>query len=278
LFVLSVVDGVFFYLRQSAAIFAQARAAASSSWWQRRRRVRHNFGMPLAPDGGDGASPWANYVGPRAPAAQAAAAQPWPSAAAEQPWPSAAAATPWSPALPQKAGAAPVAQHAQGAPASQPLAAAHSRAADPQPAAPAAAAPSKWKKWGEYFVIWQVDTDDNSWTDYDSAWCELLEKHWREPSESKQFTARPRGTVDYMYDVDEFFQMNKETGKRRLIRRVLIGPQEHEHSAARRSLVAQHNKANHSLEACYRRRDAGSNRSRSKSATGSPSRSRSRAD
>ena len=146
------------------------------------------------------------------------------------------------------------------------------------PAAPATAAPSLWEKWGEYYVVWQVDTDESSWTDYARAWSDRLERHWRETSEAKRFTAIPRGTVVYTYDVGEFFQMNNETGKRRVIRRVLINPQEHEHLAARRVLVTQHNTDHHSLEAWHRRRDTGNSRSRSKSATGSPSRSRSRAD
>ena len=235
--------------------------------------------MAAASDADHGAGPWANYTGPRAPA-QAAAARPWPSAAAASP---SVGSGPWAAALPQGTTAASSAQHAQAASASQPAAAAaagaqQSRAAASQPAAPATAAPSQWEKWGEYFVVWQVDTDESSWTDYARAWSDRLERHWRETSEDKRFTAIPRGTVLYTYDVGEFFQMNNETGKRRVIRRVLINPQEHEHLAARRVLVTQHNKDHHTLEAWHRRRDAGNSRSRSKSATGSPSRSRSRAD
>ena len=235
--------------------------------------------MAAASDADHGAGPWANYTGPRAPA-QAAAARPWPSAAAASP---SVGSGPWAAALPQGTTAASSAQHAQAASASQPAAAAaagaqQSRAAASQPAAPATAAPSQWEKWGEYFVVWQVDTDESSWTDYARAWSDRLEKHWRETAGPRRFEAIPRGNVLYTYDVQEFWQMNNETGKRRLIRRVLIGVQEHEHLAARRVLVAQHNKDNHSLEACYRRRDAGNARSRSKSATGSVSRSRSRAD
>ena len=235
--------------------------------------------MAAASDADHGAGPWANYTGPRAPA-QAAAARPWPSAAAASP---SVGSGPWAAALPQGTTAASSAQHAQAASASQPAAAAaagaqQSRAAASQPAAPATAAPSQWEKWGEYFVVWQVDTDESSWTDYARAWSDRLEQHWRETAGPRRFEAIPRGNVLYTYDVQEFWQMNNETGKRRLIRRVLIGVQEHEHLAARRVLVAQHNKDNHSLEACYRRRDAGNARSRSKSATGSVSRSRSRAD
>ena len=235
--------------------------------------------MPAAPGADHGAGAWDNYTGPQA-RAQAAAAQPWPSAAAASP---SDGRGPWAAALPQGTTAASSVQQAQAASASQPAAAAaagaqQSRAAASQPAAPATAAPSQWEKWGEYFVVWQVDTDESSWTDYARAWSDRLEKHWRETAGPRRFEAIPRGNVVYTYDVQEFWQMNNETGKRRLIRRVLIGVQEHEHLAARRVLVAQHNKDNHSLEACYRRRDAGNSRSRSKSATGSPSRSRSRAD
>ena len=135
-----------------------------------------------------------------------------------------------------------------------------------------------WEKWGDYYVVWQVDTDESSWTDYARAWSDRLERHWRETTAAKRFEAVPRGTVVYTYDVGEFFQMNNETLKRRMIRRVLISAQEHEHMAARRVLMAEHNKTHHSLEACHRRRDAGNARSRSKSASGSVSRSRSRAD
>ena len=235
--------------------------------------------MAAAPGADHGAGAWANYTGPQAPA-QAAAARPWPSAAAESP---SDGRGPWAAALPQRTIAASSVQQAQAASASQPAAAAaagaqQSRAAASQPAAPATAAPSQWEKWGEYFVVWQVDTDESSWTDYARAWSDRLEQHWRETAGPRRFEAIPRGNVLYTYDVQEFWQMNNETGKRRLIRRVLIGVQEHEHLAARRVLVAQHNKDNHSLEACYRRRDAGNARSRSKSATGSVSRSRSRAD
>ena len=235
--------------------------------------------MPAAPGADHGAGAWDNYTGPQA-RAQAAAAQPWPSAAAASP---SDGRGPWAAALPQGTTAASSVQQAQAASASQPAAAAaagaqQSRAAASQPAAPATAAPSQWEKWGEYFVVWQVDTDESSWTDYARAWSDRLEQHWRETAGPRRFEAIPRGNVLYTYDVQEFWQMNNETGKRRLIRRVLIGVQEHEHLAARRVLVAQHNKDNHSLDACYRRRDAGNARSRSKSATGSVSRSRSRAD
>jgi len=235
--------------------------------------------MPAAPGADHGAGAWANYAGPRAPA-EAAAARPWPSAAAAS---SSDGSGPWAAALPQGTTASSSAQQTQAASASQPAAAAaagaqQSRAAASQPAAPATAAPSQWEKWGEYFGVWQVDTDESSWTDYARAWSDRLEQHWRETAGPRRFEAIPRGNVLYTYDVQEFWQMNNETGKRRLIRRVLIGVQEHEHLAARRVLVAQHNKDNHSLEACYRRRDAGNARSRSKSATGSVSRSRSRAD
>ena len=235
--------------------------------------------MAAAPGADHGAGAWANYTGPQAPA-QAAAARPWPSAAAESP---SDGRGPWAAALPQRTIAASSVQQAQAASASQPAAAAaagaqQSRAAASQPAAPATAAPSPWEKWGEYYVVWQVDTDESSWTDYARAWSDRFEKHWRVTAEAKRFTAIPCGTVGYTYDVGEFWQQNNETGKKRLIRRVLIGLQEHEHLAARRVLVAQHNTDHHSLEAWHRRRDAGNSRSRSKSATGSPSRSRSRAD
>ena len=235
--------------------------------------------MPAAPGADHGAGTWTNYAGPRAPA-QAAAARPWPSAAAASP---SDGRGPWAAALPQGTTAASSVQQAQAASASQPAAAAaagaqQSTAAASQPAAPATAAPSEWEKYGAYYVVWQVDTDESSWTDYARAWSDRLEQHWRVTAEAKRFTAIPRGTVGYTYDVQEFWQMNNETGKKRLIRRVLIAPQEHEQLAARRVLVAQHNKDNHSLEACYRRRDAGNARSRSKSATGSVSRSRSRAE
>jgi hypothetical protein len=235
--------------------------------------------MPAAPDADHGAGAWANYTGPRAPA-QAAAARPWPSAAAASP---SDGSGPWAAALPQGTTAASSAQQAQAASASQPAAAAaagaqQSRAAASQPAAPATAAPSAWEKWGDYYVVWQVDTDESSWTDYDRKWSDRLEKHWRVTAEAKRFTAIPCGTVGYTYDVGEFWQQNNETGRKRLIRRVLIGLQEHEHLAARRVLVAEHNKNHHSLEAWHRRRDAGNARSRSKSASGSVSRSRSRAD
>jgi hypothetical protein len=231
------------------------------------------------PGADHGAGAWDNYTGPQA-RAQAAAAQPWPSAAAASPRDGRG---PWAAALPQGTTAASSVQQAQAASASQPAAAAaagaqQSRAAASQPAAPATAAPSPLDKWGDYYVVWQVDTDESSWTDYARAWSDRLEQHWRETAGTRRFDAMPGGHVRYTYDVQEFWQMNNETGKRRLIRRVLIGVQEHEHLAARRVLVAQHNKDNHSLEACYRRRDAGNARSRSKSATGSVSRSRSRAD
>ncbi len=235
--------------------------------------------MPAAPGADHGAGAWDNYTGPQA-RAQAAAAQPWPSAAAASP---SDGRGPWAAALPQGTTAASSVQQAQAASASQPAAAAaagaqQSRAAASQPAAPATAAPSPLDKWGDYYVVWQVDTDESSWTDYARAWSDRLEQHWRETAGTRRFEAIPGGHVRYTYDVQEFWQLNNETGKQRVIRRALIGVQEHEHLAARRVLAAQHNKDNHSLEACYRRRDAGNARSRSKSATGSLSRSRSRAD
>ena len=133
--------------------------------------------MAAASDADHGAGPWANYTGPRAPA-QAAAARPWPSAAAASP---SDGRGPWAAALPQGTTAASSVQQAQAASVSQPAAAAaagaqQSRAAASQPAAPATAAPSEWEKWGEYYVVWQVDTDESSWTDYARAWSDRFEK------------------------------------------------------------------------------------------------------
>ena len=188
--------------------------------------------MPSAPDGGDGVSPWANYVGPRAPA-QAAAAQPWPSAAAAAS-PS-VGSTPWAAALSQNACAASVSQ----------------------PAAVAAAAVAVGGKkpiyelGGDLQPQWQCQDEHGSWIDYDAAFNTTLENAYQDGQESIRH--KPGKAVVFVYYLASFVQENTETLRRRTMRRMLIQRTMQLNLESIKKHCDAHNAANHTLEQANRR-------------------------
>ena len=170
---------------------------------------------------------------------------------------------PWAAALPlltnaavqPVAGAVPSTEHgnAAAAAASQPLLA---DAAATQPAAAQGSVVETLIKWSycsdHYIVEWQFD-DGGWWAKYDRRFCDRLEDCFQSVSAQKEFTWKPGRTVEFVYNVEEFWQMNTETQGRRLIRRILTWAAECLVRGDRRNAVEEHNLAHHTMEACHRR-------------------------
>ena len=189
-----------------------------------------------------GAAAWANYT-PLTEPAQAASAQPWQSAAAAAASPS-VGATPWSPALPQ---------HAFAASASQPAAAA---------AASVAVGGKPIYDLGTAMVLqWQIQDDWGSWTDYGEAFNTILEKAYQEGTDT--VTAKPGKAVTYNYYLGSFVQENKETSKRRTMRRMIIQTRMKNALPQIAKDCEEHNKVNHTLAAAHERTRPARARSRS---------------
>ena len=122
-----------------------------------------------------------------------------------------------------------------------------------------------------YIVEWQFDKD-GWWENYDRSFSDRLEKCYQSGAAVKEFKYTPGRTVEFVYNVDEFWQMNDETKGRRVIRRILTWGSEYKALGDRRRVVEEHNRVHHTLEACHRRTGR---RTRSQSAAPSHPRSRS---
>ena len=235
---------------------------------------------PMYNEGGDPS--WALWRGTAATSSAPAAASPWPSSVSAavsgvQP------AGPWAAALPQMTTPSGGVQQAavKGASAGPGQA---SAASQPAPAAAgcceAAAASAvvvekvtQWSKCGDHYIVeWQYD-DNGWWANYTRDFSDRLEQCYQESS-VKEFRCKPRGKIEFVYNVDEYWQMNLETQGRRLIRRILILETEWLRLADRRAAVEKHNLVNQTMDACYKRTGR---RTRSQSAAGSQRPSRSRA-
>ena len=254
----------------------------SSCCWQglrRWRRIRIMHPSHPASAGESAPSPWANYTGTQAAVQSPAAAAPWPAAAAASAAHPSGGATPWSAALSQTASPAGRVHQVQPGVGAVAAASVAGGAQVPQEHAPVQAPAAKAPTWTMYHgwvVLWQVELNDGSWTEYDAAFTPNLENHWLDPALPKQFSAMPGRNVTYTYDVAEFWQQNNETNGRRTIRRVLLALEEAEQMASRKERVAQHNVSNQNFEPCYARRNAANSRPRSQSASSANFRSRSR--
>ena len=132
---------------------------------------------------------------------------------------------------------------------------------------------TQWSKCGDHYIVeWQYD-DNGWWANYTRDFSDRLEQCYQE-STVKEFRCKPRGNIEFVYNVVDFWQMNLETKGRRLIRRILILETEWLELAARRAAVEKHNLVHQSMDACYKRTGR---RTRSQSAAGSQCCSRSRA-
>jgi len=224
---------------------------------------------------------WARWQGTAATSSAPAAASPWPSSvpvavSGVQP------AGPWAAALPQMTTPAGGVQQAAAKGASAEPGQA-SAASQPAPAAAGCCEPvatsavvvekvTQWSKCGDHYIVeWQYD-DWGWWRNYTRDFSDRLEQCYQ--LNSMTFRCKPRGNIEFVYNVDEFWQMNMETQGRRLIRRNLILETEWLRLADLRAAVEKHNLEHHNLGACHNR--AG-RRPRSQSAAGSQRPSRSRA-
>ena len=107
-------------------------------------------------------------------------------------------------------------------------------------------------KCGEYVVEWEY-SDQGSWYTYSRRFMDTLEQYYQSPGPQKAFTWKPRGNVEFEYNVQEMWQMNLETKGRRCIRRVLTWAAEWEALPEREAAVLKHNADNKTLDACYAR-------------------------
>ena len=203
---------------------------------------------------------WAKWSGS---ATQAAApvASPWPSSspASSSVGPG---GTPWTAALSQGSTTASAGQQTTPDPTStvQVRAAGEQQPGQTNSRAPARAAVdaaeerrlTDLSKCGEYVVEWEY-SDQGSWYTYSRRFMDRLEQYYQSPGPEKAFTWKPRGNVEFEYNVQEMWQMNLETKGRRCIRRVLTWAAEWEALPEREAAVLKHNADNKNLDACYAR-------------------------
>jgi WWE domain len=225
---------------------------------------------------------WSSYTGTGGQAPVVPAAAPWGSSDQAA---CAHVSGPWSAALPLRTAAGAVVQPAAGAlpstgqgkaaaaAASQPLLV---DSAAPQPAAAQAPVVETLTQWSycseNYIVEWQFD-DGGWWANYDRSFSDRLEECYQSDSATKEFKCKPGRTVEFVYNVKEFWQMNTETQGRRLIRRILTWTAEYLELGEHRAAVVKHNQAHHNMETCHARTGR---RNRSQSAAPNHPRSRSK--
>ena len=123
-----------------------------------------------------------------------------------------------------------------------------------------------------YIVEWQFD-DDGWWASYDRSFSDRLEKCYQSDAAVKEFKYTPGRTIEFTYNVDEFWQMSGETNRRRVMRRMLTWAADYKALGDRKRAIEEHNRQHHNLEACHR---GIGRRARSQSAAPSHSRSRSK--
>lgn len=117
-------------------------------------------------------------------------------------------------------------------------------------------------------MLWQVEERPGVWIDYEPDWSRRLEEAWNraQTEYAASFMGRPRGTVEYEYDVwPNLFQRNTETGGKRRIRRIFIENTLFERVESLKESIDQHNAAAWDPSRAYERRNARAARSRSAS-------------
>ena len=225
---------------------------------------------------------WSGYTPTQGQAPFGLAATPWTSSAHTE---TGQGSGSWAAALPQRTtqgvatgpAAAVLPSERQGmaaaAAATQPLL---PEAAVAQPAVAQAAVVetlTRYSYFSEHYIVeWQFD-EDGWWTSYSRGFSDRLEECYQSTAEVKQFSHTPGRTIQYTYNVDEFWQESGETHRRRMIRRILISAPDYLARGVRAMAIEEHNRQHHNLEACHRRTGR---RARSQSAAPSHSRSRSK--
>ena len=132
---------------------------------------------------------------------------------------------------------------------------------------------TEYSYYSEHYIVeWQFD-QDGWWTSYDRSFSDRLEKCYQSDSVKKDFKFTPGRTIEFVWNVDEFWQESGETHRRRMIRRILTWAPDYLARGVRAMAIEEHNRQHHNLEACHRRTGR---RARSQSAAPSHSRSRSR--
>ena len=225
---------------------------------------------------------WSGYTPTQGQAPYGPAATPWSSSAQTA---CGQVSGSWAAALPQRTtqgvatepAAAVLPSERQGmaaaAAATQPL---PPEAAAAQPAVAQAAVVetlTQYSYYSEHYIVeWQFD-EDGWWTSYDRRFSDRLEECYQSDAAKKEFTYTPGRTIEFTYNVDEFWQESGETHRRRVMRRMLTWAADYKALGDRKRAIEEHNRQHHNLEACHRRIGR---RARSQSAAPSHSRSRSR--
>ena len=110
--------------------------------------------------------------------------------------------------------------------------------------------------YGGWRVLWQCSGDDTGhWIDYDIDHCHRLEKDLN--AGGTGFRHTPGSAVQFYYDTRGRMQTNSETNRHRVMRRVLVHPDEAAGERHRLKGAAQHDAREHTLQACYKRKAKG---------------------
>lgn len=99
-------------------------------------------------------------------------------------------------------------------------------------------------RFGEWFVIWQFDSGDGAWCDYEPSFMQLLEDHLQQHSETPLVHV-PRGNAVFHYSTQEMWQQNMRSSGKRMMRRVLMTPEDWQRQDELRAQVDTHNRAHH---------------------------------
>jgi hypothetical protein len=121
--------------------------------------------------------------------------------------------------------------------------------------------------------LWVFEGDGElglpQWTAYSAAFQRVLEEKHR--NHVREFTHQPNGKVWFSYNLQEMWQMNLETQKRRVMRRYLAVSEPSAQVLNDRLVAAEaHNRNRHTLTACYARKDAEWQRRQAEEQRGTP--------
>jgi len=104
---------------------------------------------------------------------------------------------------------------------------------------------ARYPKSGSWSVLWQVCTAENCWSDYDAEFCTELERRYDSRNAAdKEYIATPKGRLTFKYDLKGMYQENLVTSTRRVMRRLLIWPEDFDSLDVHAENIAKHNKEN----------------------------------
>lgn len=98
-------------------------------------------------------------------------------------------------------------------------------------------------KEGDWYALWQWESEKHIWIDYEPDFMHVLEHYWKQDTR-KLLEFKPKGNVVFHYDVTEGWQMNTRSSTRRALRRVLMDPRDWDKLDALHSSVEEWNTQN----------------------------------